>query len=204
MGALGHRVGDDAVDADGGEDERQRREQAEHDHVEAAAAERAGDALVHRPHVGDRLIGIEAVHLVTDGRNRRERVARRAHGDVHRPDRPAVEQRLAIRHVQLRPIARVEAAVLDVAGDADDLVPARRVLVEGDAFADRILVGKMLVRQRLVDHGDARAGQGISRGELVALEQRNVHRAEEAVGHKAERLFGRVLRPHRRPSFDEE
>ena len=53
-----------------------------------------------------------------------------------------------------------DRAMSDVTDDADDLVPFRhargRDRAEVDAAADRILAGKILARERLVDHRDVR------------------------------------------------
>ena len=65
---------------------------------------------------------------------------------MQRPDGPVRKERLSIRHVQLRPICGVEPAVLDVAGNADNLVPLGVGLAERDAFADRAFVRPVLAR----------------------------------------------------------
>lgn len=57
--ALGDGVGEDAVDADCGEDDRERGEAGDEQHDEAALCDLAGDALVHGLDVEDGLLAID-------------------------------------------------------------------------------------------------------------------------------------------------
>ena len=87
-------------------------------------AKRFPDPILDRPHVSNRLIGIQLGDLVTHQSCRRERIAYRPDDDVNRPDRPVIEQWLLYGTYSSRPIAGVERPMFDVADDAHDLVPS--------------------------------------------------------------------------------
>ena len=64
--ALRHAVGDDAVDADGREQQRRAGENAEQQHRQTPLGDRARDDLVHRPDVGDGELGSSCAHDADD------------------------------------------------------------------------------------------------------------------------------------------
>ena len=79
--ALRDRIGDDAVDADGCQRERQAAEQREEQHVEPPIRCRIRQHLIHRRDVGDAELRVHRV-------DRRARVARRRTRIVRRPQHP--------------------------------------------------------------------------------------------------------------------
>ena len=81
---------------------------------------------------------------------------------------------------------RVQSSIPRVADDADDGAPiaaerseAQQVARPRDAFADRVLTGKELVGEHLVEDHDSAAAGPIRRGERAPFEQRDGRRAEE-------------------------
>jgi hypothetical protein len=89
---------------------------------------------------------------------------------------------LRVRHVNFERNIRRQAAVPDIADNADDFAD-RRVArlcrdVWADAFADRVFVRKEAPRERLIDDRNAARFQIIARVEVAPFDQSNAQCAE--------------------------
>ena len=67
VGALRNQVCHNAVDAHGGQDQREQRERSQHGTGEALARQRAIEAVLHSPDFEDRDFGIDSMNLANDG-----------------------------------------------------------------------------------------------------------------------------------------
>ena len=82
LGALRDRVGEDAVDADGGEDDGERSEAGDEQHDEAALGYQARDALIHGLDVEERLLRVYGEDCFAHGVGEERGVGSAAKGDV--------------------------------------------------------------------------------------------------------------------------
>ncbi len=113
-------VGDDAVRAKAGQQEREHGEAREQHRAEFSHGDRHADDLFETSDFRHRHGAIERGDLAAKGRNQRERIAVRADDQRH-VLRPVVGVlgRLAVREIHRRLRRIAEAARLDVADDAD-------------------------------------------------------------------------------------
>ena len=109
LGALGDEVGDDAVEPDHGEHERQRREQAHQCHLEARLRHRVVDQLIHAARVEHRLRRVELRDGALDGAGHGARLAAAARDPVQ-----PREGRLRVGRIDGIGAAQLEALVFDV------------------------------------------------------------------------------------------
>ena len=162
--ALLHGVGHEAVDADGGEDERGCSEDGEQEHVEVLARGGVDDDFFHGADAGDGKAAAGLAQLFGDGGDELVRVSMGA----DEPDDGAdagVERGHAVGHLRLRDDherarVAVEAAVVNVADDADDLARGLFKLradsfADDDLLADRIFLGPVFLGHGLVDEDNA-------------------------------------------------
>src|SRR5688572_18109996 len=83
--------------------------------------------------------------------------------------------------------------VLGIFADADDLDLVGFRGIESEAFADRILIREILVRERLIDdYYSGRTGV-VVRPERASLEQRNAHRFKKVFTYNMAVTFTRFL-----------
>ena len=143
LGALLDRVGHEAVDADGGEDECGCSEDGEQEHVEVLARGGLDDDFGHRTHAGDGESAAGLAELIGDGRDVRVGIAMGA-DQPHHGANVGVEGGHAVSdlgtgddHERARIV--IEATVADVPDDADDLAGGFCEL-GADAFADQQLL----------------------------------------------------------------
>ena len=191
LGALLDGVGHEAVDADGGEDERGGSEDGEQEHVEVLARGGLDDDFGHGTDAGDGEAAAGLAELIGDGGNVLVGIAVGA----DQPDHGAnvgVEGGHAVGDLRAgddheRAGIVIEAAVADVADDADDLAGGLCEL-GADAFADEELLangiafGPVFFRHGLVDENDAGGGTGVLLGEVAAAQDGNVEDGEVAGG----------------------
>src|SRR5206468_7844392 len=116
--SLRYGIGDDAVDAERRESERDAAEEREERHLEAALAYRRAQHLLERARISQRLVLVHRQHLGADERDRRGRIARGAHDEAVVLPGPDLE-----RQDHLRLGILVERLRADVADDADDAGP---------------------------------------------------------------------------------
>ncbi|MBW8896117.1 MAG: hypothetical protein JF613_08035, partial [Acidobacteria bacterium] len=120
-GPLRHGVRQHAKNANRGQQQRDGREQGQKKRVEARLRDRSSDDLLQRANIGDRHVRIGCIHRASRrGGNRTRR-----HGGPEN-DRYTLHGPLTIRQIQLRRLALVEACLLHVADDSDDLSTGAR------------------------------------------------------------------------------
>ena len=91
----------------------------------------------------------------------------------------------------------IDAVLADVPDHADDLEPLGLAVVTGaerEPLADRIGVGELAARHRLVDHQDAGIEGSVSRLELAAADEGHAERGEVTRRHGHEVRQGRFVR----------
>ena len=174
-----HRVGDDGVEADRGQRERDERQDAEQRPEDAERPRRLRQHLVDGPRVGDGLIGIDLLHLAADRGDEPGRVEPAA-----QDHRGAARADLLDRHVDhVGEVAVARVAVPDVRADADDREPPRVVLGvlvrHADAAADRIRAGEVAGHEPLVDDRHLGALAAVAGVEGAAAADRHADRVEE-------------------------
>ena len=175
-------------------------------HVEALARGRTRDDLGHRADVRHRQAGGLSQRLLNLPAQR-VGLAGRAHDPRHGRDAD-VEGVGEVRHLRLRdPHLRsgffVERAVTTVGDDADDLPVglgrelAHAAAADGQPVVERVALGPVLLRHRLVDDDDGRRRRGIARGERAPALDRDLEDLEVAGRHgvpgaaSMDRLVGR-------------
>ncbi len=166
-------VRDHAVETDRREHQRQRAEHRKHQRAELPRADLARDDRRHRRHGHVR----PAVH---------ERLERPAHlfGLVRRRTTGSNEESA---HIRLELVSRHvvvhfrlgDILATHVFGDADHGGAGRRVRVDADAFADRVLVRPELLHHRFARHHHARRVLAFGRVERAASKNPRSHRREE-------------------------
>ena len=129
--------------------------------------------LLQGADVGDRLIAVDAVNRGRDRTLQRLRLDPRA-------DDGADEERRALLHrdVDARPDRAVERARSFVGDDADDLPrdfraelrTSRHDLLNQQTLADRILIGEVTRRERLVDDRNWRSALDVAIAQRPALQ----------------------------------
>lgn len=176
---LRHLEGDDAVDADDGEQERRGSEETEQEELEAALFQRAGEDLLERLDAGSDL-RVDVVDQPSHRAHQGFRIALRDDDDVERPGEGTGT--LPRVGVEGGPRRRFQARFADVSDDPDDGERTQVAVhvAELDQLADRILRGPGGVGQRLADHGDMSRLWMVSLVEQPAVQQRDPHRPEVA------------------------
>src|ERR1700722_1782907 len=173
--ALGDQVRHYAIYSDGGESQREKREEAEHNHRESAAGQRVLHAVVHGAHVVNRQVGIDLVNFFFYGGGQRGGRDVAAQHDVH-----GLGGVLRVREIKGDARIGSERVLLEAADHADNGQPGirwvGRVQAAGaDAFADGILARPILLGEILVDDGDFLSGGRVEVAEETATAQRNLH-----------------------------
>ena len=172
-------ISHEAVNADGGEDEGGSSEDGEEEHVEVFARGGAADDFGHRTDAGDGEAAAGLTELFRDGGDVLMGIAVGADDPGDGAD-ASVEGGYAIGDLglgnnhELLGIA-VEAAVANVAGDADDLTRAfsklrADIFADDDLLADGILFGPIFLRHGLVDDDDEGCRAGVLIGEVAAAQ----------------------------------
>ena len=173
--ALGNQVSHHAINSDGGEGQREKREEGEHDHRKTAAGQRFLHAVVHGAHVVNRQVGIDLVNFFFYGGGQRGGRDVAAQHDVH-----GLGGVLRVRQIKGDARIGIERVLLDAANHADDGQPrvrwVGRVQAAGaDAFADGILARPILLGEIFVDDRDLLGGGRVQVAEQAATAQRNLH-----------------------------
>ena len=152
---------------------------AEQRRAQARQEDGAGQDLIHRAQLVDRLLRVDVPDHALDGPGERARVALGAGHQRH-----AGRRALPHRQVDLLLRLALEPLVADVADDADHLALAVRVL---DDLAERTAVGKVAAGHRLVDHAGARPGLDVALVEETALEQWDAASSRSSRGRRSGR-----------------
>src|SRR5579862_3272483 len=175
MGALNHGIGNHAIDADGGESEREAAEEAEQQSLEARLRESSVHKLWYRANVCNRQILVDGVGVALDrlGYSRDAQI-----GSDNNDGAP--ERGLREWHVHHRCGSLPEFNVAHIAHDADDF--ARRLAMgresENEPLADGILIWEIRASHRFADDGDARRGRNVFAAEFTALQQGDPHHSK--------------------------
>ena len=198
VGALAHQVGNHTVNSHTGQKQRERSEDTEENHREAARGERAGDDVVHGHDVEDDFARIHFGDGFADGVHDRRGIALRAEDDGDRVGNERHEffgkLHEGIVHLRLDDGGGfgLEAPLLDVAADADDFgFDAERD--EMEMFADGIFAGEVGPREEVVNDDDGGGVLVILRSEIAAAFERNAHRGLEAGFGEIEKSLRHVL-----------
>src|SRR5256714_223558 len=156
-----------AVNAQHNEEQRRRGEYADERQHQPALRERIAHGLAHRPHIGDRLAGIDAVNRLPYGRRQTRRITDRTnrHGEI-------AVLAIRVRHVQLAAPFLLQVVHPDVADDADHV---QGVAIDDDGLAVDTPLREIALRDELVDDGDFSQLFPIARLELSATENRYPH-----------------------------
>ena len=130
------------------------------------------DPFIHRPHVVDRLLGIDLVNGLDD----RRRVSAATLPLGARPPAPCgPAARCSIVPVDLRARVDIDAVVLDVPDHADDLDPGgcglHQLRRDAEALADGALARPHQSGDALIDDAHRRRRRGVARVEDRALQQ---------------------------------
>ena len=155
--ALRDGIAHHAINSDRGEQRGDDGEKRQKRHIQAALRERRCEIIVHRLHVRDRLIGVNAFHCVPNGGSKLRGIAARN----ARPGCMMPRRILRIRQIKLRdfrfgpsPIARVADNSHNRHGPLmRDRVPGTELGGKDQAnlLADGIFVGPVTVRERFID-----------------------------------------------------
>jgi hypothetical protein len=167
------RVGQEAVEPDRGEDEREDRERREERRLESLGPERGRDDASHRLDLRHGQVRVE----LPDRRPERGAEARRLDGGLQRDadvprDAPDLRDRLGEGQVDLGLHLGAEAGGGHVADDPDDL--ERRLLRlrldDRQGLAERVPFAEESPGGRLVEGGHARRARAVGRGERAPAE----------------------------------
>ena len=203
LGALRDRIGHQAVDADGGKQQRHRAEYGKQQHVEALSRRGASHHLVHGADMGHRKSAAGDAQLFGDCGNRRVRVAMGSHQPEERLD-IGIGGVIVIRNLgdgnDHHGVGRLgQAAVVEVGDDADNRfdssLPPFLPVVE--VLPYWVFVGEELPGEGLIDQGYAgRAGVVVFR-EVAStqngdLEQAQIARRNAHILASAAVLFDRT------------
>src|SRR5205085_5930174 len=175
MGALRHRIGNDSVNSNCGENQRDRREDRNEKHVEAWARDRFFEALLGGAHVVERLLSIERPDFLADGAEHGGWFARGLNNQGE-----SAPRRLTIGSVELSVRFLVQADPADVTDDADHGVPLRVFrlrIAEGQPFSDRILTWKIFLYQSLANNDAVGRAGHVTLIQKPAAPQRDLHRS---------------------------
>ena len=169
------------VDANRRQQQRDRPENPQQQHVEILSRDRVGDHLIHRSDAGDGELTIVGEEFLFDWRQQACR--RRASLDNPRSGNHAVQEAgqrvgdLRHRHIDERDLALIEAIFPDIVHDPDDLT--RRVLEFGsesladrDRLSDGVGLGPVLLGEGCIDHDDRRRASNITLVEHPAAPDR--------------------------------
>ncbi len=175
------RIGNDAVDADTGEDQRDSAEDAKQYGRNAPAAHACALDLIERPNVGDRLILVHAADRLDNRNLQGERVNIGADIQDH-----AVNRTLLVRDVDTGAAIVCRAAYLLVTNHADDFPghvrPELRLagddLLNEQTLTDRIFLVEVALRQTLVHHQRARRVPRVAIGQRPSLLHLDAERRE--------------------------
>ena len=138
--ALRDRERQQAVNADGREQEREHGKRRDHAELHAARRRLERDDLIHRPHVGDRLLRIDAANDLADRCGERRWIAAGyVHGEIVRevPDQRSVAD-LPVGRIHLRLARPLESADFHIPDDTDDDALGER---ERERVSNRIASG---------------------------------------------------------------
>src|SRR5262249_21288685 len=177
--ALLDRIGDESVDAERREQQREQREAPEQQHGETARRHGSIDELLHGPEVVVREVRRDRLQRAAQRARQRARRHRRADDEIVR----RLILALTHRDVHLLAGRALERQMAHVADDADH-APLARAGADDD-LADRILPGPDVARHRLVDHDHRIARRTVGRRDVPAGDDRNAHRGGIAVADDA-------------------
>jgi len=183
VSALCDGEGDDAIDANGGQEQSDTRKAGKEDGGETIVGEGFVDELVHGANLVDGKFGIDGLDDVGDAAGDGTGLAAGADSDA-RPRCGTLRE--GDDNFGLLFIAQIACA--GVAVDANNIPRGlgggdrRRTLTElldGNALGERFEIGKILSREEFVDQGNGESGGGVLLAESVALDDLNAEGAEE-------------------------
>ena len=169
-------VGESAVDAEAGQDQRQGGEGGDEPREEGLLTRRQADLLGLRPRLEDRHASVERGHLAPQRRQQREGVALGPHRERHH-----VLPVLAIGQVEGGRRGLAKGGESRVAGQADHFHPL--VLVEAERLSHGVARRQVPFRQSLVDDGHGRSAFAVLPGQVAAAQEGDAHRLEVARRH---------------------
>jgi len=181
-GALADRIGDDSIETNDAEKERQGSESSDDPCRRSVHPGRGGvvEAAGHGAGLPGGEAGIDAVNGGGDGGEERVLVLRGAEDDGE-----VVGRRWIEGDGEGSARGGVELAFLNVVDDADDADMGVRVAIGGDLLADGILIGEELLRELLVDDADEGMRGVIALLEELAADELGLESGEVARTHFA-------------------
>src|SRR6266446_5961931 len=192
LGALRDAVGDQAVDAHGGEQQSDGGKNSEKQHGEARAGKRIGEKLIHRGDGGHGLFGVQLLKLRVDSGNHGQGITGSAHQNRH----SGIDE---LRHGPINGGLRgdVEPHLADIADHADDfrrveLVFVKALHVDGGFLAEGIDAVQVFVRESLVEDGHMLFLRHFLFTEETPSTQRNAHRSEIFGSDDADARHGKI------------
>ena len=196
-------VGQHAIKSDGGQKQRQARENREQECQEAMRRPRLRDAFRHRPNVEERLGRIEAIDDFTNRFFEPLHVAGSAdeQNQVRAPDLRLRKEK------RRRRLGVVVSAELQVRHHADDFVKPWTVphdigfRVDQKPFPERILSLERQVGEGLVDDHDRRRIGAVMFVEDASTDEVDLHRREIIAGHHLVIAGGLLAGIDRRRAF---
>jgi hypothetical protein len=210
VGALADEIGNHTVNSHTGQEQRQRGEDAEQNHGNAARGEGVGDDIIHGHYVVDDFPGIDFRDGAADGVHNGGGIALGAQndGDGISDEGHEFFGELHERKVHLGLNDGggfgFKTPLLDVAADADDF----GFHAEGGEmkmFADGIFAGEVGAREEVINDDDDGGALVILRREIAAAAEGDVHSGlETGFGEIEERLRHVLLRGGFGLAFDPE
>jgi hypothetical protein len=196
-GPLHDAVGHDPVNPNRRDDEGDDGKDDEKNHCKALLGHRRAKDFLERLNGTDRLIFVGRVNRRTQHTGEHGGRARRAENNVERSKR--------ILRIWLVGLARgflVDAVLLDVGDDADNLAPDVGTVGYEDALTERVFVREKLPGQSFIDDRDARRVAVIMRVEKPAADEPDAHGVEIVRCDRVIIRVRQIARRNFRASFD--
>ena len=202
---LRHHEGNDPVEADRAQQQREGGGDDQQDHDERPLAPRPPHQRLQRLDVGDGQRRIEPAHGLAHRAGERRRVGG-AHHVAHRRRRGLAGDDPGERVVHHRLRVFVQRSLVHVVDHADDagprlVVPGRRT-AQPDALAERALARPLRARHRPRHDDDRGVPLAVERVEHPPLDEFHAHGVEVAGRHALPHEHRRHLAVGQRPAFD--
>ena len=199
--SLRHRISDDAVNADGGENHRDAGKAAEQQHIEFRLGKRGPDELRQRGQAGEINVAVHFMNRIAGGcLEPTQFIECGTQDNVH----PTVGI-LFERDIKFGDRFDRERFVSGVANDADNFKRGGFFFlrnVEENVFSERIAVVEEFSDERFVHHHHSDRIFVVPRRECPAGQERNVHRAEVIAVDGEMRSIGMIAYAWIRPTGD--